>query len=70
MINKLYQLLCAHNSGITIVTAKQYEAGCTYVGKYKYVICSRCGKTLIDRDVMEEYECVRIIAGPPKEDEK
>jgi hypothetical protein len=38
------------------VTAKQYEAGCTYVGKYKYVICSRCGKTLIDRDVMEEYE--------------
>jgi len=50
MINKLYQLLCAHNSGITI------EAGCTYVGKYKYVICSRCGKTLIDRDVMEEYE--------------
>lgn len=55
MIKKLWKFLCAHNDGISIVTVHQFSAGCVFQEKYKYVVCSRCEKVLIDRDTLEEY---------------
>ena len=55
MIKELYRLFCSHDYGVTIITAHKYSAGCSFDEEYKYVICSRCGKILIDRDLLEEY---------------
>ena len=55
----IFQIICNHNGGLTIVTESIYNSGCTFEYRNKYVKCSRCGMILIESGTLEEFTGIK-----------